>query len=823
MTAYHLKIGRGASLRRRGGIIHSQCRFAALALTAIWFYSGNASGAPSNAKLWTFTQPDGTKFQATLIGDEFHAYHETPSGELVVQDRDSGYWYYASPKADGTLERTATVVGRAAPRTAELNRELEPWMKAVGELAEARMQEMTIGFLANQRVPPTGTLQGVILLANFADTTTTFTQSDFANLLNTPGYNQNGALGSVRDYYYECSYGALTLQLDVYGWFNLPQNRSYYGANTGGPGTDTRSRQMIIDVINAANPTVNFATYDGDGDGWVDIFGVIFQGQGEEQSGAPADAIWSHRWNLSPAMTVDGVKIQDYFCSPERYYSNLSTIGVFCHELGHVFNLPDLYATNNSSFGIGHWGVMGTGNWCGPSSNGAKPSHFDPWCKMVLGWVTPTVITGPQTAIPLPNYDENPTVLLIPVDEYRNGEYFLVCNRYKRTGGAGSGFDQYLPGSGALILHVDDYVPNNNTVAWKKVDVEEADGLNHLDTKANRGDAGDLYPNGAGAFNDSTSPNSRDNYGNITGIMVNTFTGAGTANMTCSVTPRASLSGTHIGYDEMGAGTTHGYNGNDFGCVRFTAPADCILRRVKTYFTYTGTTNYTISIFSGWSGSAPTGLLTSQSGTNTGRGYQEIVLSNPQSFSAGADFYVQVQYDSGYLFVFVLPFGYTWHCDQRSWVSNDGTSFTQLTPANNLPYDLNIRADIELTGTPEVVSVSLNSNTWNIGPVDLGDSVGPVSYAATNDGNVAIDLSIRATNGAGGWTLASSPGANAFSVGLASPAIPLTTSDQTLATNVAVSGTKTIDLTYSAPTSDHFGGGVNQEFTVTVSASKHVP
>jgi Subtilase family len=122
----------------------------------------------------------------------------------------------------------------------------------------------------------------------------------------------------------------------------------------------------------------------------------------------------------------------------------------------------------------------------------------------------------------------------------------------------------------------------------------------------------------------------------------------------------------------------------------------------------------------------------------------------------------------------------------------------------------------------ETVSVSLDSSTWNLGCIELQDTPSS-SYTATNDGDVAVDLSIKATNGAGGWTLAASPGANAFSVDVASPAISLTTADQTVATNVAVSDTRSIGLTYNAPTSDTIGGGVDQSFTITLSATKSVP
>lgn len=685
-------------LSRHGVLCHGSV-LPVFCWVAVLLFSVTAIAVPSNEKPWTFHQPDGTPFQAILKGSEYYAYHETPEGEKIVRDDATGYWHYALPRADGRLERTAQIVGQSGPKMAPSNKELTQWSDAVERIIDQRAKEMTEHFLENEKVPPTGALRGVLLLANFSDTSTTFAQSDFNNLMNTPGYNQNSALGSVRDYYYEASYGALTIQIDVYGWVDLPETRYYYGHNV--VGNDQNPRQMVIDAISAADSVVDFSYYDSDGDGWVDFFGVVHQGQGEEQSGAPEDCIWSHRAGLFSAMNVDGVQIQDYYTAPELYYARLSTIGVFCHEMGHVFNLPDLYATTGSSQGVGNWSLMGTGAWCGPGSDGSKPCHFDPWCKMALGWLRPTTVFGPRTGIPLLNLDQNAQALRIPIDPYQDGEYFLVCNRYQRAAGAGAGFDQYLPGSGALILHIDDYVYSNDTPARKKVDVEEADGLSQLDSGANRGNAGDLYPNGAASFTDSTFPNTKDNDGNSTGIIVNGFTGGGTAAMTTSVTPLASLNGKYIGYDETGASTTgHGWDGNDYGCVRFTTLSGGTLRRVKTYFAYTGTTDYTVSVFSGWSGSAPTGLLTSQSGSHTGRGYEEIVLASPQTFAPNSEFCVQVQYDSHFMFLFVLPLALDWNCSGNSWVSADGVNYVHLAQDSTLPYDLNIRADLDSpTGT----------------------------------------------------------------------------------------------------------------------------
>ena len=91
--------------------------------------------------------------------------------------------------------------------------------------------------------------------------------------------------------------------------------------------------------------------------------------------------------------------------------------------------------------------------------------------------------------------------------------------------------------------------------------------------------------------------------------------------MTCDITP-GSISGFRLEYDTMGSSSTAlGYgDGNDLALVHFTAPSGGTLERVSTYFRYTGTTDYTVEVFGGWSGSTPNTLLTSQSGSHVGEG-----------------------------------------------------------------------------------------------------------------------------------------------------------------------------------------------------------
>jgi hypothetical protein len=93
-------------------------------------------------------------------------------------------------------------------------------------------------------------------------------------------------------------------------------------------------------------------------------------------------------------------------------------------------------------------------------------------------------------------------------------EYFLVENRNT----IGAQFDQALHGQGLMICHVEQDVATtilgnsgdaSNNVA-RGMMLEEADNLNHLRTKVNRGDAGDVFPGSANntTFNAGSAPNS---------------------------------------------------------------------------------------------------------------------------------------------------------------------------------------------------------------------------------------------------------------------------------------------------------------------------
>ncbi|MDP2365372.1 MAG: M6 family metalloprotease domain-containing protein, partial [Ignavibacteria bacterium] len=261
--------------------------------------------------------------------------------------------------------------------------------------------------------------------------------------------------------------------------------------------------------------------YDGQGRPHIGFIAVVHSGA---DAAAGANNIWSHRWNFTvysgqPITTNDVDPVSGfnviidgpYAIMPERSGGNnnsgsLVEIGVFAHEFGHIFGIPDLYDTDGSSEGLGNWCLMAGGAWGGNGNSPQTPVHMSSWVKYQLGWVTPINITSLTKGLSVPNVEENPMVYRI----WRNGtitnQYYLIENRQR------IGFDANILNSGFLIFHVDETQSNNRNEDHYLVDLEQADGLRNLNNNQGRGDAGDPFPGSTNntRFDWNTNPDSKD-------------------------------------------------------------------------------------------------------------------------------------------------------------------------------------------------------------------------------------------------------------------------------------------------------------------------
>lgn len=270
------------------------------------------------------------------------------------------------------------------------------------------------------------------------------------------------ATGTITDYYHEVSYDQLTLTGNVFPWAKVSKQGSYYYGSCNGvqPGC-SNTGEFMKEVLDLKDPSINFGQYDNDGpdgvpnsgddDGVVDAVVFLHSLPGGECGGATTI---SHSWSYSAWPTSSGlpyatgdartgggfIQIDEYVIAPSGNcgattpFSAAETIdiGVLCHELGHTMGLPDLYDINGGGNGIGHWGLMGSGNWNSPE----KPAHMDAWCKKELGWVVPTTIGYQATPVTIGNAEENATIYKLPFRDAKfrrstscaiAGSYSLYC------------------------------------------------------------------------------------------------------------------------------------------------------------------------------------------------------------------------------------------------------------------------------------------------------------------------------------------------------------------------------------------------------------
>lgn len=401
------------------------------------------------------------------------------------------------------------------------------------------------------------------------------TPAAYDSILSTVGVVPTG---SMRDYYREVSLQQFDFDsICVTRWYTAPHPYSYYTNNQSGLGAfPNNAQQMAEDAVALADPDVDFSRFDGDGDGVVDGLFIVHAGPGAEETDLLTD-IYSHKWNLRLADSRDGVTIYPYTTEPEEWAGKvggatpgqLISIGVFCHEFGHVLGLPDLYDTKSTptSQGIGDWDLMGYGVYTHPFGMplGTTPAHPSGFSKIRLGWVQPTWVFQDSTGVTIPPVETSGQVFRLWTNGQDAGEYFLLENRQP------IGFDSTLvessieaddtPSHGLLIYHVDETVSGNDDPAHKMVDVEEAGGpealsgspgTQNLDIPArmvaaqvacgmtpnvtgNLGDRFDPWPGPLGqtSFDSNSCPDSHSNCGGTTQVAVQNITevpGAGGAN-----------------------------------------------------------------------------------------------------------------------------------------------------------------------------------------------------------------------------------------------------------------------------------------------------
>ena len=393
-------------------------RFIILFLFTLMSISINASKAVRFFR--DITLKDGRIVSATLVGDENLHFYKTQNGEIVLYNSDGDYYHYASKEQIDSINAIANQLQQQASENSA--RMMRSSITATGTTTNGRLSGYRL-------FPSKGDQKVLVLMVEFSDVSFNFGQDDFEKFLNseemTTDVAENGFVvrsqGSVAGYFRACSGGQLSLQFDIYGTFKVNNTAKYYSS---------REDTFIKDACAAADNVVNFADYDQDGDGYVDLVYIIYAGYGANWVGK-GNAIWPKVKYRSgtPFCTVDGKNVhragmsnelnfyptvnEDYKINPPIELPKLAGIGVFAHEFCHAMGITDFYATSDYDITWGdanydnqsmeEWSLMDGGeNRC----NGCLPTPLNAFERYLFGWIDDIQeLTEPEkvTLTPLKN------------------------------------------------------------------------------------------------------------------------------------------------------------------------------------------------------------------------------------------------------------------------------------------------------------------------------------------------------------------------------------------------------------------------------------
>ena len=451
-----------------------QLRKAALVLLttaalAVLFLAAS-SAAPALSVEQAFTQPGGGTFYGASFGDEFFNYVKAADGAILTQGED-GAWYYAGSDARYLLDPPAAPVDETD--WVARQRAASPAPDRSGLL-----QDFSGSGASLQGV--TGEQPLLILLVDFKDVQIAY-ESDWAALV-------FGAGRSVKTFYSETSGEKINI---------VPAQESYTGAGAANDGVvhvalnynhpNAGSETITRDAIKAADTYVDFASYDKNNDkkispGELHILVVCAGYEGSYGNYTPA--VWGYHHSDGSFGSADGKTITTYMQIGERQAGHMATIGIICHELGHDFGLPDLYAADGqTSRGLGGFSLMANGSWGwkpgsgGDAYQGMTPVLMDAYCLELLSLFPVEPLSPGQsysrTVKSISTGDKNILRVNIPGSK----EYFLIENRQPEMNDLA--MKDYMSGAaqgGVAVYRINTNFRNNYIDGEQVTILLEADG-----------------------------------------------------------------------------------------------------------------------------------------------------------------------------------------------------------------------------------------------------------------------------------------------------------------------------------------------------------
>jgi len=264
--------------------------------------------------------------------------------------------------------------------------------------------------------------------------------------------------------------------------------------------------------------------------------GAVFAGGEASDNYNPGGHIWGHAWQFRGTAVGENQWMRYMAYGERQRGGHTMGIGIAVHELGHVLGLPDLYDLSGQSEGVGPYSLMAFGSWGRAATDlaaGHRPTAFDPWSLIQLGYARPTIISSGQWRGNINSLNTGNYNILMVTSPAGPSQYFLLENRQVDSVWD-AGLSQWITTQesrgGIMVFHVDDamrsanpadMMRNNNNRNHMMVDVREADGSSLLGTSVVNWAAKQDHFFTAGSFNSFNADSNPSS---------NFFTGSGAAN-----------------------------------------------------------------------------------------------------------------------------------------------------------------------------------------------------------------------------------------------------------------------------------------------------
>lgn len=264
---------------------------------------------------------------------------------------------------------------------------------------------------------------------------------------------------SVKEYYYESSFGKLNFQGVVTDWFDIAEHTSI---KSNGELTQGLDGTIITEVLRKAvdwaveTQGINLQDFDKNEDGSIDAVWLVYdhlnyfnQYYISEATGViPSDddlntVFWNYTgwdWDTLPDLenpttsAFSWASFDSLYSGYADYINNVPQFDdlesikldshVYVHETGHLLGLEDFYSSDS-------YRPAGSATMMDQNIG-----DLDSYSKMLLGWVTPYVVYGTsEILIPSYNYNDH-SVIVIP------SNYEEISNQVEVSINAGT-IDQF--------------------------------------------------------------------------------------------------------------------------------------------------------------------------------------------------------------------------------------------------------------------------------------------------------------------------------------------------------------------------------------------